>query len=92
MPPAPEEIILWHAHAFLSICRAGRGGFSKFMAKLGGAPDAPAGLHKSFLPAQAALAQVGHGFPEVRFQFAPHLGREAGMSRQFLLPVLNGGV
>ncbi|HEX3857001.1 MAG TPA: hypothetical protein VHY30_06880 [Verrucomicrobiae bacterium] len=45
-----------------------------------------------FFVVQAALLESGDGVAQVRFQFAPVVGREIGLRGQFVPPVFNGGV
>ena len=70
----------------------GRISFDEFLAELLGLADAPAGEPERFLVIQTALLESGDGITQVRFQFAPIVGRKTGLRRQFLPPAFNGGV
>ena len=70
----------------------GRISFDEFLAELLGLADAPSGEPERFLVIQTALLESGGGITQVRFQFAPVVGRKIGLRGQFLPPAFNGGV
>ena len=71
---------------------ADRISFYKFLAELLRLADAAAREPERFLVVQTALLESGDGVAQVRFQFAPVVGREIRLRGQFLPPVFNGGV
>jgi len=54
--------------------------------------DATAREPERLLVVQAALLESGDGIAQVRFQFAPVVGRKVRLRGQFLPPLFNGGV
>ena len=70
----------------------GRIGYFKFFFKLLRLADAAAREPERFFVVQAALLESGDGVAQVRFQFAPVVGREIGLRGEFVPPVFNGGV
>ncbi len=67
-------------------------GFHKLFGELPWLANSPAREPERFLVVQTALLESGYGVAQVRFQFAPVVGREIGLRGQFLPPVFNGGV
>ena len=66
--------------------------FLEFVAKLLQLTDSLLCQLKRFLVVQTALLESGDGVAQVRFQFAPVVGREIGLRGEFVPPVFNGGV
>ena len=54
--------------------------------------DAVTCKHERFFVVQAALLESGDGVAQVRFQFAPVVGREIGLRGELVPPVFHGGV
>ena len=66
--------------------------FYKFLAELLWLADAAAREPERFFGVQATLLESGDGVAQVRFQFAPVVGREIGLRGEFVPPTVNGGV
>ena len=67
-------------------------GFHKFIAEFLRLADSAAREPERFFVVQAALLETGNGIAQVRFQFAPVVGREIRLRCQFVPPVFDGGV
>jgi hypothetical protein len=66
--------------------------FDKFFAELWRLADALSREPERFFVVQATSLESGDGVVQVRFQFAPVVGREIGLRGEFVPPVFNGGV
>ena len=94
----PQKIEAWktakchpkNAHYPL-VTNLGRIDLHKFFAKLLRLADASAREPERFFVVQTTLLESGDGVAQVRFQFAPVVGREVGLRGEFVPPVFNGG-